>query len=143
MTHAASRDERGTAPALEALVLTPVVVLIIAFVVIAAQVAMAKDAVANASSAAARAASQERSAGAAQNAAERIGSATLTGSSLECTDSAIAADTSGFSVPVGTPAQVQVTVACTASRSYMGLLNGGSRTYTATSSAPLDVYRER
>lgn len=138
-----NRAQRGGAPGIEAIGMATVIIVMIAFVVIGAQVASAKDAVRNAASAAARAATQERSAVAAQSAASAVATATLNGSSLKCSNPAIATDTAGFAVPVGTPAKVAVTVSCTAERSYLGILSGGSITYSATGESPLDVYRER
>lgn len=137
------RDERGASVAIEIVLIMPLVVMLISFVVIASQVALTKDAVANAAGAAARAATQERSADAAQSAAQQVATATLQGTALvECLDPRVSVDTSGFSVPVGQPAQVQVQVNCTADRAW-AMLSGGQQTYTGTGTAPLDNYRER
>ncbi len=138
-----TRNERGGAAGVEVVLIAPLIVLFIALVVIAAQVATARDAVTNAAGAAARAATQERSADAAQSAAQSVALATINGSPMRCLNPTVFTDTSGFSVPVGQPARITVQLDCTAERSYMGILNGGSRVYSATSSAPLDVYRER
>ncbi|WP_394276248.1 ATP/GTP-binding protein [Luteococcus sp.] len=138
-----TRTERGGAPGVEVVIIAPVILVFVALVVIAAQVAITRDAVTNAAGAAARAATQERTAQSAQETARAVAIATTDGSPLRCLDPVVSTDTSGFGVPVGQPAQVTVQLSCTAERNYLGILNGGRRAYQATSSAPLDSYRER
>ena len=54
-------------------------------------------------------------------------------------------DTTGFSVPVGEPAQVSATVTCAVRLSDLTAVPGmpGSRALTATFTSPLDPYRAR
>jgi hypothetical protein len=61
-----------------------------------------------------------------------------------CTSQRVAANTSGFAAPVGTPATVTATVTCIADLSDLSIPGlPGSRTITATMSSPIDTYRER
>jgi hypothetical protein len=57
----------------------------------------------------------------------------------------VTVDTTGFSVPVGEPAQVSATVTCAVRLSDLTAVPGmpGSRALTATFTSPLDPYRAR
>lgn len=136
------RNERGNA-AIEVVILAPAFILIAAWIVAYARVALAEDAVAGSAGAAARAASLERNAGSARDAAKQIADGNLTSRGLRCTSTSLQVDTSQFALPVGQKAEVTVTLACTVPFGDLGLPISGSRTITKTSSVPLDTYRER
>ncbi len=137
------RDQRGSA-AIEAAVGVPAFLLFIALIVGAGRVAIARQAVEAAAAEAARSASIERTQPAAARAARDAAAATLANQSLQCLSTRVDVDTSGFAVPVGTPASVSATVTCVVNLgdvSVPGL--PGSLTITETMSSPLDTYRGR
>ena len=86
-----------------------------------------------------------RSAGEAQAAAAAGASAILSNRDLFCETRAVTVDTTGFSLPVGTPAQVQATVRCDVAFTTLTFIPGvpGTKTITATMTSPLDTYRDR
>jgi Flp pilus assembly protein TadG len=88
---------------------------------------------------AARAASLARTPAAATAAARQTATASLATAGVDCTDPAVALNTSDF-VPGGV---VTVSVSCQLNMSDAAALLavGDSRTVTATSSSPLDLYR--
>jgi len=88
---------------------------------------------------AARAASQARSPATAIATAQQTAAASLATARVTCADPGVAVDTSDF-VPGGV---VTVTVSCRLDLSDAAALlaAGDSRTLTATSSSPLDIYR--
>jgi Flp pilus assembly protein TadG len=137
------RDERGSA-AIEAAVGVPAFLLFVALIVGAGRVAIAHQAVEAAAAEAARSASIERTRTAAARAAGDAAAATLANQQLQCLSTVIDVDTSGFALPVGTPASVRATVTCVVNLgdvSVPGL--SGSMTITETVSSPLDTYRGR
>ncbi|MDN5766088.1 MAG: pilus assembly protein [Humibacillus sp.] len=91
-----------------------------------------------AASAGARAASLARTADQARADATSVARATLTQTGIGCSPS-VAIDVSGFAVPVGEPATVEVTVSCEVPLTEAA----GSRTVTGHAISPLDTYRER
>jgi Flp pilus assembly protein TadG len=137
------QDERGSA-AIEAAVGVPAFLLFIALIIGAGRVAIARQAVEAAAAEAARSGSIERTQPTAARAAEGAAAATLANQRLQCLSTLIDVDTSGFAVPVGTPASVRATVTCVVNLgdvSVPGL--PGSLTITETVSSPLDTYRGR
>jgi Flp pilus assembly protein TadG len=137
------RDERGSA-AIEAAVGVPAFLLFIALILGAGRVAIARQAVEAAATEAARSASIERTQPASARAAGEAAAATLANQHLPCLSTLIDVDTSGFAVPVGTPAVVSATVTCVVNLgdvSVPGL--PGRLTITETMSSPLDTYRGR
>lgn len=137
------RDERGSA-AIEAAVGVPAFLLFVALIIGAGRVAIARQAVEAAAAEAARSASIERSQPAADRAATDAAVATLANQRLECLSTLIDVDTSGFAVPVGTPASVSATVTCVVNLSDVSVPGlPGSLTITETMSSPLDTYRGR
>ncbi len=97
------RDERGSA-AIEAAIGVPAFLLFVALIIGAGRVAIARQAVEAAAAEAARSASIERTQTAAARAAGDAAAATLSNQQLQCLSTVVAVDTSGFAVPVGTPA---------------------------------------
>ena len=137
------RSERGSA-ALEAAIVAPVLLLLIGLLAFAGRITLAQQAVDAASMDGARAASIARSAGAASRDARAAGTSTLANKNLRCSSTSVSTDTAGFSTPVGTAATTTVTVHCLV---YLADLTvpgiPGARTVTASTSSPLDTYRER
>jgi Flp pilus assembly protein TadG len=137
------RDERGSA-AIEAAIGVPAFLLFVALIVGAGRVAIARQAVEAAAAEAARSASIERTQPTAARAAGDAAAATLANQHLQCLSTLVDVDTSGFAVPVGTPAAVSASVTCVVNLgdvSVPGL--PGSLTITETMSSPLDTYRGR
>ncbi len=145
----ARRHRRGEARdrgsvTIEAVILAPAFMLFVALIFMAGRMTIAQQSVESAANAAARSASIERSAGAADGAARSAATSTLNNQGLTCVSTSVVVDTSGFSVPVGTPAEVEARVSCAVKLSDLGLPGvPGSRTVTATVVSPLDTYRGR
>lgn len=131
-------DDRGGGMSVEALILTPAIILLLGLLTAWARVAMATDAVSSAAGAAARAASIERSATAAQSAAHSVAAATLGNRQTGC-DPVVSVDTTAFGFQVGQKGRITSRVTCTVD---LGPL-GGTRTITQVGTAPLDTYRGR
>lgn len=134
--------DRGAAT-LETVIMAPGLLLLILLLVLAGRTAMAKTAVTDAAWEAARAASIERSPARARREATTAAMTYLRQQGLDCQSLRVAVDTSGFSVPVGQPAAVRVTVTCPLDLSGIALPGLSARTLTADSVSPLDTYRER
>lgn len=135
--------DRGSVT-LEVTVLAPGLLLLAGLLILAGRMAIAGAAVEAAARDAARTASITRDAAQARTGAEATARATLASEGLQCANTAVALDTSGFTVPVGQPADVSVDVACDVALGDL-LLPGlpGTRTVTADATSPLDTYRER
>jgi len=129
--------------AVELAVLAPAIGLLIGFVIAAGRLSLSQGVVQAAAVDAARMASISRSADAAQTAASTGAQASLQGQPHTCSPFTVTANTTGFAVRVGAPAQVEVTVVCHVP--LANLLPGlpGSKTITKTAISPLDTYRER
>jgi Flp pilus assembly protein TadG len=137
------RDERGSA-SIEAAIGVPAFLLFVALIIGAGRVAIAHQAVEAAAAEAARSASIERTQVVAVRAAGDAAAATLANQQLQCLSTRIDVDTSGFAVPVGTPASVSATVTCVVNLSDVSVPGlPGSLTITETVSSPLDTYRGR
>ena len=136
-------DERGAA-ATELALLVPAFMLILAVMVAGSRIWLARSAVSQAAGAGARAASLQRSAGEAEQAAQRTVAANLSDASLVCQSRSVAVDTSGFAKAAGVAATVTVRVNCTVSLSDL-ILPGmpGMVDANAVGSSPLDTFRAR
>lgn len=135
--------DRGSAT-LELLVLAPALLLTIAAAAIGMRIEIAGGAVEAASYDAARAASISRDAGTAYTNAFTSAQSTLSQQGLHCSRLTVTVDTSGFSVPVGQPANVVASVTCVVNLSDITAPGmPGSKTMTSTSISPLDRYRAR
>lgn len=135
--------DRGSAT-LELLILTPALLLTIAAAAIGMRIEIAGGAVESASYDAARAASISRNADTAYTNALSSAQTTLSQQGLNCAQLSVTVNTSGFSVPVGQPANVVASVTCVvnlADITAAGL--PGSKTITSTFISPLDRYRAR
>ncbi len=135
--------DRGSA-ALELTILAPGLLLIIGLLVLAGRVSHAQIAVDSAAYAAAREASISRTSAEARADASSIAATSLSQQGFVCASQSVSTDTSGFGVPVGQPAQVDVDVACTVRMSDLALPGApGSVTLTGSATSVLDTYRER
>lgn len=136
--------ERGSA-AIEAVIAIPAFVLFVVVIIAAGRVAMAHQSVETAAAEAARSASLARTPGDAQAKAAAAGAQTLVNQGLQCGSTNVTVDTSGFAVPVGSPAQVSATVACDVDLGDLTSIPGlpGTITVDATVGSPLDTYRGR
>jgi Flp pilus assembly protein TadG len=140
----AARD-RGSA-AIEAAIITPLLVVLVCMFVAATRLALAGQHADAAAQDAARAASISRSAGAASGAARSAADESLSGQGQECTRSSVTADTGGLAAPLGQAASVTVTVTCTVPLGDLLLPGaGGPGAYTVRSSftSVVDRFRER
>ncbi|XVU24217.1 pilus assembly protein [Actinoplanes sp. CA-054009] len=136
-------DDRGSAT-LELLILTPALLLTIAAAAIGMRIEIAGGAVEAASYDAARAASISRDADTAHTNALNSAQSTLAQQNLHCSPLTVTVDTSGFSIPVGQPANVVATVTCVVNLADITAAGmPGSKTMTSTSISPIDRYRAR
>jgi Flp pilus assembly protein TadG len=141
---ARSRDERGAVLAVELVACAPLLAAFILLIIFGGRIALANQAVQTAAADAARAASIARTAASARSQASEWASTSLANQGLRCIRVQVDVDTSGFSRPVGTPAEVSVRVSCdidTADLSLPGI--PGSVPVEGSMSSPLDKYRER
>jgi len=129
--------------ALEAVILAPALLAMLALAIVVMRVEVARQAVESAVHDGARAASIEDSGDVAARAADATVKARLVPSHL-CRTLDVAVDTAGFAVPVGQPATVSVTVTCVADFSDVAIPGmPGSTTITETFVSALDQYRVR
>jgi Flp pilus assembly protein TadG len=142
------RDAESGNAALELVIITPILFLLICMVIAAGRIATAQGSVDAAARDAARQASIARTPGDALAAAQASASAALAGDGLTCQPS-ITPDNPGaldgaFGTPVGDPASVTFTVTCTVGLSDL-LVPGmpGSIKLHGSFTSPLDPYRGR
>ena len=135
--------EQGSAT-LELAILSPAVLALIGLAIVGGRVVLADAAVEQAAAAAAREASLARDPQSAH--ARGVGAAqrSLGSQGIDCVREAIDVNTAGFAIPVGQPASVSASVACTVSLSDLAVPGApGQRTLAATVTSPLDRYRSR
>ena len=137
------REDRGSA-AVEAAILAPPLLALIAVAIVGGRIQIAGGAIEAAAHDAARAASISRTAGEAHSNAMAAANATLHQQGLHCASLTVTVDTTGFAVPVGQPAVVSATTTCVVDLSDL-VADGmpGSRTLTATFVSTLDTFRQR
>jgi Flp pilus assembly protein TadG len=137
------RRDRGSA-SIELAVLTPAVIAFFAAVVIAGRITLALQAADSAAYDAARTASLARDATTARVQALSAATASFTAQGITCRSVTVNVDTTGFSIPVGQPATVRVTVSCVAELRDVALPGmPGSTTLSSSFVSPLDRYRSR
>lgn len=137
------RDDRGSA-AIEAVIAVTAFGLFIAMTVAGGRVALGRQGVETAANDAARAASIARTSSQASADARTAAIGSLEDQDIKCATTSVQVDTSGFSAPIGTTAQVTATVSCTVKLSDLAVPGmPGSRTITETVSSPIDAFRER
>ncbi|MFV0429040.1 MAG: TadE/TadG family type IV pilus assembly protein [Arachnia sp.] len=136
------RDQHGHAVAIEAAIILPALIALVALVIFGARVALADQALGAAAAGAARAASLERSAVSAEAAAKAAVEASLAGSLPECHEPRVSLDVEAVGTQLGTSATVRVTVSCRVPAGIgFGLPAEMERSQTRT--APVDAYRSR
>lgn len=139
----ASSDRGSAAPALELVLITPAIVLIILVGVAAGRTATGESRVQQAAAAGARAASTEHTPMEAEAQAQSVVTASLRDQGIDCASAMVTVDAAGMQAPPGVPAHVTVTVACTVTWSDLAIPGWpGSHTVTATAASPLDPRRE-
>lgn len=137
------RDERGSA-ALEAAILAPGLLILIAVILYAGRVALAGQSVQHAADQAAREASISRTGEQARRVALDQARRTLAQEGLDCSSTSIQLGTAGFGSRVGEAASVRAQVTCVIKVSDLSLpLLPGSKTVREAAVSPIDTYRER
>ena len=134
-TGRSTRSDRGSV-AVELVVLTPVLVLLLALVVFLGRAGGSVQHVRHAADVAARAASLT-----ARTSMEQVAEATA---ARDLADNGVDCESTSVGVTVGgapEPTSVTVTVSCTVSRQGVSLLGAAARTVTATSTEVVDRYR--
>lgn len=136
-------EDRGSA-AIEAVIAVTAFGLFISMTVAGGRVALGRQGVETAANDAARAASIARTSSEASADARTAAIGSLNDQDIKCTTTSVQVDTSGFSAPIGTTAQVTATVSCTVKLADLAVPGmPGSRTITETVSSPIDALRER
>ena len=131
------QDERGSAAA-ELTLLTPLLILLLLFVVLCGRLADTKLRINDVAHQAARAATLARTPFQATAAAQATADAALASAGITCQSRSITTDTQGLR-PGST---VTVTVSCTVGLSDLTMLGvPGSRTFQSSFSSPVDVWR--
>lgn len=131
------RDDRGAATT-ELVLLTPVLIIMLLFVVALGRIASTRQDVDAAARDAARAAANARSPAAARTDGTAAAEASLTEQGITCRDLTVNLDTAAFRAG-GT---VTAAVSCTVDLADLTSLSiPASRTITATFTAPIDQYR--
>ncbi|WP_103355631.1 TadE/TadG family type IV pilus assembly protein [Amycolatopsis sp. CA-128772] len=131
------RDDRGSAAA-ELTLLTPVLILLLLFVVFCGRLADTKLRVNDVAHQAARAATLARSPSQATANAQATASAALRSAGIACQSLSVSAETQGLKPG----ATVTVTVTCSVGLGDLTSLGvPGSRTFESTFSSPVDVWR--
>ena len=131
------RGERGTA-AIELTLMAPVLMVILLFVVGLGRMAHARQQIESVAADSARAASLERNTSKSEAAAKTAAEQSLGDAGVSCTNLNVEVDLSSYQ-PGG---RVTVTVSCQTKLSDVAMAGfPGSRTFTATSSVPIENFR--
>jgi Flp pilus assembly protein TadG len=131
------RNDRGTA-SIELVLIAPLLITILVFVIGLGRMAYSSQQVNAAAADAARAASLERNTSLSAAAAEHAARASLGNQGLSCRGLDVVANLSSYQ-PGG---QVSVTVTCVADLSDVAMAGfPGTRTFTATSTVPIERWR--
>jgi Flp pilus assembly protein TadG len=143
MTRPRARDERGSA-AIEAVIGVPAFLLFVGLIIFAGRTATTHQSVETAAADAARSASLERTSASARTQAISAATTSLSNQGIHCLDIDVTIDASQFSRTVGEAATVSVTVQCRLDLSDLSIPGvPGSRLIRATSTSPIDTWRER
>lgn len=136
-------DERGSAT-IEAAIGVPAFMLFVGLIIFGGRTAITHEAVESATADAARTASMARTSSEADAAGRQAAQDSLADQQLHCRSVSVEVSTAGFSVPVGEPASVEVTVSCRLDLSDLSVPGvPGSRVIRAHVSSPIDTWRER
>jgi Flp pilus assembly protein TadG len=132
-------NERGTA-AIELVLMAPVLMVILLFVVGLGRMAHARQQLESVAADSARAASLERNTHQSAAAARAAAQQSLGEAGVSCTGLTVDVELGSYE-PGG---QVRVVVSCTTKLSDVGLAGfPGRKTFTATSTVPIETYRSR
>jgi Flp pilus assembly protein TadG len=132
------------AAAIEAAILAPAILLILALAIGAMRVEVAGQSVDSSAHDAARAASISRNGADAQSAALDAAKTTLAAQGLSCRTLTVAVDTSEFARPLGQEASVRATVTCVVDLSDVAVPGApGTKTLTSTFTSVIDQYGGR
>jgi Flp pilus assembly protein TadG len=143
MTRPRARDERGSA-ASEAVIGVPAFLLFVGLFIFGGRTATTHQSVETAAADAARSASLERTSASARTQAITAATTSLSNQGIHCLDIDVTIDASQFSRTVGEAATVSVTVQCRLDLSDLSIPGvPGSRLIRATSTSPIDTWRER
>lgn len=143
MLRQAISDRGSAAPALELVLITPMILLIILVGVAAGRTASGQSRVEQAAAAGARAASSQHTPTEAETEARSVATASLHEQGIDCQAATITIDAAGMAAPPGTPAHVTVTVECTVAWADLTIPGWpGRHIVTATAASPLDPRRE-
>ena len=143
MTRPWARDERGSA-AIEAVIGVPAFLLFVGLIIFGGRTATTHQSVETAAADAARSASLERTSTSAKTQAISAATTSLSNQGIHCLDIDVTVDASQFSRAVGEAATVSVTVQCRLDLSDLSIPGvPGSRLIRATSTSPIDTWRER
>lgn len=143
MTRPRARDERGSA-AIEAVIGVPAFLLFVGLIIFGGRTATTHQSVETAAADAARSASLERTSTSAKTQAISAATTSLSNQGIHCLDIDVTVDASQFSRAVGEAATVSVTVQCRLDLSDLSIPGvPGSRLIRATSTSPIDTWRER
>ncbi|MFC5175079.1 TadE/TadG family type IV pilus assembly protein [Nocardioides taihuensis] len=143
MTRPRARDERGSA-AIEAAIGVPAFLLFVGLIIFGGRTATTHQSVETAAADAARSASLERTSASARTQAISAATTSLSNQGIHCLDIDVTIDASQFSRTVGEAATVSVTVQCRLDLSDLSIPGvPGSRLIRATSTSPIDTWRER
>ena len=138
------RRERGHAPAIEAAIIIPGILLVVGVIVVLAHVVLARQELHAVASPAARAAALERSWSNAEQQAAEVIDRGLGESGLACTERGVVVASSGGSAPLGEESTVTVRLRCTVELSDVSLpLLPGSTTIEVETVSPVDRFRAR
>ena len=143
MTRPRARDERGSA-AIEAVIGVPAFLLFVGLIIFGGRTATTHQSVETAAADAARSASLERTSASARTQAISAATTSLSNQGIHCLEIDVTVDSSQFSRAVGEAATVSVTVQCRLDLSDLSIPGvPGSRLIRATSTSPIDTWRER
>lgn len=138
-----SREEGGSA-AIEAAIGLPAFMLFVGLIIFGGRTAITHAAVESAAAEAARTASISRTAEQARQHAETAARASLANQGIDCLSVTVTIDVTDFAKPVGEVGSIDATVACRLDLDDLSVPGvPGSRLITATSTSPLDTWRER
>jgi Flp pilus assembly protein TadG len=136
-------DETG-AVAVEAALLAPALLLVLALLMFGGRNALATGAVEQAAVDAARAASLARTGPLADTAAREAAGRSLADQDLDCATITVQVETSGFRTQPGQEATISTAVTCILQLSDLALPGlPGSKRISATAVSAIDKYRER
>lgn len=139
-----TRSQRGLSMSVEAVIIIPGILMLIALGIVLARLHLAKQAVESSAAAGAREASIARTVSAATTRATETAQSVLKDNNVRCAGNRVDVNATGLLRPAGVPASVEVKVTCKLSLADATLPGlPGSITFSAVRSSPVDTYRGR